>query len=56
MKIKYNRFAVFPVMCYECHRYIWIEPYRRANVWRDLPNGFVKETICNECLEKFNCG
>lgn len=27
MKIRYNRFAVFPVMCHDCHRYIWMEPY-----------------------------
>ncbi|MDO5587254.1 MAG: hypothetical protein Q4G53_09230 [Clostridia bacterium] len=31
MKIKHNRFAVFPVMCHDCHRYIWMEPYRRAD-------------------------
>lgn len=36
MKIRYNRFAVFPVMCHDCHRYIWMEPYRRADVWHNL--------------------
>lgn len=28
MKLKSNRFAVAPVMCYHCKRYIWMEPYR----------------------------
>ena len=43
MKIRYNRFAVFPVMCHDCHRYIWLDRY-------------VKKTICNECLKKYDVG
>lgn len=56
MKIKYNRFAVFPVMCQDCHRYIWMEPYRRAHVWHYWLDSWVKETICNECLKKYDIG
>lgn len=33
-----NRFALFPRMCSECKRYIWMEPYRRSDVWH---GGFV---------------
>lgn len=47
MKIRYNRFAVFPVMCHDCHRYIWMEPYRRADVWHNWLDRYVKKTICN---------
>lgn len=25
MKIKFNRFAILPVMCPRCHRYIWLD-------------------------------
>ena len=53
MKIRYNRFAVFPVMCHDCHRYIWMEPYRRADVWHNWLDRYVKKTICNECLKKY---
>lgn len=56
MKIRYNRFAVFPVMCHDCHRYIWMEPYRRADVWHNLLDRYVKKTICNECLKKYDVG
>lgn len=56
MKIRYNRFAVFPVMCHDCHRYIWMEPYRRADVWHNWLDRYVKKTICNECLKKYDVG
>ena len=48
MKIRYNRFAVFPVM--------WMEPYRRADVWHNWLDRYVKKTICNECLKKYDVG
>ena len=32
MKTKYNRFAFIPFHCTECHRIIWLEPYRKADV------------------------
>ena len=30
MKTKYNRFAFIPFHCTECHRIIWLEPYRKS--------------------------
>ena len=54
MMLSCNRFALFPRMCSECKRYIWMEPYRRSDVWH---GGFVdryfKENICKKCLPKF---
>lgn len=38
MKIRYNRFAVFPVMCH------------------NLLDRWLKKTICNECLKKYDVG
>ena len=46
-----NRFAIIPHMCNECKRYIWITPYRRADVWKH--DRFIMENICKQCLPKF---
>ena len=46
-----NRFAIIPHMCNECKRYIWIAPYRRADVWKH--DSFIMENICKQCLPKF---
>ena len=57
MKTKYNRFAFIPFHCTECHRIIWLEPYRKADVWTNLPPccpATIKKKICNECLNKYN--
>lgn len=56
---KFNRFAIFPKMCNSCHRYIFLEKYRRADVFHhfaDVPNGhpFWKENICRECIKKYS--
>ena len=51
MIFSYNRFAVIPHLCSECHRYIWLEPYRRAEVIKY--DYFLKENICKGCLAKF---
>lgn len=56
MKIKYNRFAIVPVMCHDCHIYVWMEPYRRADVWDNLVEKWLTKNICNECLKKYNVG
>lgn len=51
-----NRFALFPRMCSECKRYIWMEPYRRSDVWhggfvdRHFKGDYKKENICKKCL------
>ena len=46
-----NRFAIIPHMCNECKRYIWLEFYRRADVWKY--DRFIMENICKQCLPKF---
>ena len=38
-------------MCNECKRYIWLESYRRADVWKY--DRFIMENICKQCLPKF---
>lgn len=49
-----NRFAVVPHMCSECKRYIWLESYRRSDVWKLFVGRYVKENICKSCLKKFD--
>lgn len=51
-----NRFAFVPHLCYECKRYIWLESYRRADVWVKFADRSVKENICKSCLAKFDIG
>ena len=51
MIFSFNRFAIIPHMCNECKRYIWLEPYRRADVWKY--DRFIMENICKKCLPKF---
>lgn len=59
MMLSCNRFALFPCMCSECKRYIWMEPYRRSDVWhggfvdRYFKGDYKKENICKKCLPKF---
>ena len=56
MKTRFNRFAIFPFHCTDCHRYIWLEPYRRAEVMTDLPPNYpayIKKSICSDCLKKY---
>lgn len=51
MRFEYNRFSIIPHMCDECKKYIWLEPYRKADVWKhDI---FLTETICKRCLPIF---
>ena len=38
MKLSCNRFALVPHLCLECKRYIWLEGYRRAEVWKNFTN------------------
>ena len=55
MRIKYNRFAIIPFHCTDCHNYIWLEPYRKASIDTGLPIPvFVKKKICKRCLERYN--
>ena len=46
MLTKFNRFAIFPRMCSSCHRYIFLEKYRRAYpevVLNEMEQLFIKE-------------
>ena len=55
MRTKFNRFAIFPFHCTDCHNYIWMEPYRFADVDTGLAiPAFIKKKICKRCLKKYN--
>lgn len=54
MKTRFNRIAIIPFHCKDCHRYIWLEKYRKAYVWINLPPYIVKKKICKDCLTKYN--
>ena len=56
MMLSCNRFALVPHLCYECKNYIWLEGYRRAEVWHRFADGYVVENICKNCLTKFDVG
>lgn len=49
-----NRFAFIPHLCFECKRYIWLEGYRRAEVWKTFIDSPIKENICKSCLKNFD--
>lgn len=54
MMLVCNRFAILPHMCLECKRYIWLEGYRRADVYKSFAGRYIKENICKSCLTKFD--
>ena len=56
MMLSCNRFALVPHLCLECKRYIWLEGYRKAKVWKKNLNTPIKENICKSCLTKFDIG
>lgn len=56
MMLSCNRFAFVPHLCHECKRYIWLEGYRRADVWVKFADRSIKENICKHCLTKFDVG
>ena len=51
MLLLYNRFAIVPHLCYDCKKYIWLEPYRRADSL--IIDKFLKKNICRKCLPKY---
>jgi len=54
MRTVYNRFALIPFHCTDCHRYIWLEKYRKAEVFTDIANPpFYKKKICKDCLPQY---
>ena len=58
MKMKYNRVAVLPVMCSDCKMFIWLERYRKAEVFdtKVFRGMYVKKCLCKECVEKYDVG
>lgn len=57
MKSKFNRFALLPFLCPDCHRYVWLEKYRKASVWIDLPPhcpSSITKKICSDCIIKYD--
>lgn len=59
MKTKFNRFAIAPVMCSDCLRYIWLEPYRVVEVMQDISpccSPFLKKRVCKDCIKDYNIG
>lgn len=56
VKLKSNRFAVIPVMCSHCKRYVWMEPYRSGETWNRFIDRFVKIRLCNECVGRYGVG
>lgn len=54
MMLVCNRFAILPHMCPECKRYIWLEGYRRADIYKPFAGRYIKENICRSCLKKFD--
>lgn len=53
MKLNCNRFAVIPIMCDCCKRYIWMEPYRRTDVWHGITRRYFDERICKTCIPRY---
>lgn len=53
MKLDCNRFAIFPIMCDCCKKYIWMEPYRRTGVWHDILECYLDVRICKTCIPKY---
>lgn len=51
MITRFNRFAFLPKFCGCCKKYIFFEPYRRAEV--DYPDFSIKENICKKCIDRF---
>lgn len=56
MKTKFNRFAILPRMCNSCNEFVWLEPYRRSDVFHFPRGGYSKENICKRCIGKYNVG
>ena len=56
MKLTNNRFAIFPKMCTDCQKYIWLETYRHGDRWEKFADRYLKVNICKECAKKYLFG
>lgn len=54
MKTNFNRFAILPVECEKCHRYVWLEKYRSEKYWHEygIEGIWLTKCVCDECLSK----
>lgn len=50
----FNRFAIIPCMCSDCHKYIWFEKYRAADCWVRFADRFIKKNLCKDCVKKYS--
>ena len=53
MLIKFNRFAIIPKHCDCCKRFIWLEVFRRSDVWHSMARMYWKENVCRKCIDKY---
>lgn len=51
MMLLCNRFALVPHLCLECKRYIWLEGYRKAKVWKKDIDTSIKKTFVKVALQ-----
>ena len=54
MKTKFNRIAIIPRMCDSCKQFMWLEPYRKSEVFHRLQGIYTKDNICKDCIEKYD--
>jgi len=54
MKLKYNRFAIIPVRCTKCHRYIWLEKYRRVDIYLFWLDRYWIGKKCSDCIKEYD--
>ena len=54
MRTPYNRFAIIPFHCTDCHNYIWLERYRYASVWDFRFDRSISRKICKKCIKKYD--
>ena len=53
MRTRFNRFAILPKLCHNCKLYIWMEPYRKAEIENSFGNNLFKSTICKRCIDRY---
>lgn len=52
MRFKFNRIAILPKQCTSCKQFVWLEKYRRADVYH-IVSGYHIENICKDCIDKY---
>lgn len=55
MRTLYNRFALIPVKCESCHNIVWLEPYRKVEIYKPISlcvPSFRRENWCKICTKR----